>query len=340
MSQILSQDEVDALLQGIGAGEVETAPETPPEALAVEEQDQQPPQPEYPRFDFTSQDRVVRGNMPGLEMVHDKFARAFRSTIGAATRRSIDVNVLSQENVKFSEFMRTVPLPSSLHIFKMDPLKGLGVCIMEGRLVFAFIDHFFGGHGRGHVKMEGRDFTPIEQRIVRMVIDMVLHDYQNAWSSVIPANITHIGSEVNPQFVNVVTGSDSVIGVNMEVELEESVGRLKFCLPFSMLEPIRDKLKSGVSRNNPDEASRSWTSNLKDNLGESSLELAVELGSMQISGRDLMQLKRGDIIPLNQDQYTPLTMYVEKIPKFQGRLGKFRGNHALKITKVMPRKGD
>jgi len=327
MAQILSQDEVDALLKGIDDGDVAAPPKSDTAGGSVN------------AFDFSNQDRVVRGNLPTLEMVHDRFSRSFRSTISAATRRSVDVNTISHETIKFGEFMRTVPLPSSLHIFKIEPLKGLGVCIMEGRLVFAFIDHFFGGRGRGHVKMEGRDFTPIEQRIIRMVVEMIFEDYRQAWEPVIPAQIEHVGSEINPQFVNVVPFSEVVFGVNLEVELEESIGKLKFCLPYSMLEPIKDKLKSGF-QGKDDEVDNDWQTRLHLGMSEVGLGMRVELGSTQITGRELMQLKKGDIISLSQDQYSPITAYIEDVPKFRGHMGVFRGSHALKVEKIIPRNGD
>jgi flagellar motor switch protein FliM len=329
MPQILSQDEVDALLQGIAEGDVDTKAQASPGSAAPSS-----------AFDFASQDRIVRGSLPTLEMIHDRFSRAFRSTISTATRRSIDVNTLSHEMIKFGEFMRTIPLPASLHIFKLEPLKGLAICVFEGRLVFSLIDHFFGGRGRGHVKLEGRDFTPIENRIIRMVMDMVLEDYYNAWQPVHPIQIEYVSSEVNPQFVNVVPSSDLVVAVNMEIELEESTGKLRFCIPYSTIEPIKEKLKAGF-QNETLEIDHVWMDRMKVQLAKTQVNLKVDLGSTQILGRDVLNLKEGDIISLHKDQSSPLTIFVEDVPKFLGSLGTFRGNNALRIEQVTPiREGD
>lgn len=320
MSQILSQDEVDALMKGISEGDVQTESKSGSAGGAKASEP----------FDFASQDRVVRGSMPTLDMIHDRFARSFRSTISSATRRSIDVTAQSHEMIKFADFMRQVPLPSSLHIFKMEPLKGLSVCVLEGQLVFALIDHFFGGHGGGHVKLEGREFTPIEQRIIKMVVDLILQDYMAAWQPLYAAKMEYMGSEINPQFVNVVPGSDIVVSTSLDVELEQSSGKLRFCLPYATLEPIRDKLKSGFQNQNF-ERDYTWANRLKGMMRNVSVNLKVNLGSTEIAGRDLLQLKVGDVITLNETQDTPLRIYVEGAPKYLGYLGAFRGNNALKI---------
>lgn len=320
MTQILSQDEVDALLQGISDGDVETESAPAPEEQVRSIQD----------FDFTNQDRIVRGSLPTLEMIHDRFARSFRTSISNATHRSADVTAQGQEMVKFGEFMRHIPMPSSLHIFKLEPLKGLAICILEGKLIFSLLDHFFGGRGKGSVKLDGRDFTPIEQRIIKMVVKMILDDYYDAWHPVHDVKIEYMSSEINPQFVNVVPNSDLVVSVVMEVELEEETSQLRFCLPYSMLEPIKEKLKAGFQSSSSDVDS-AVIKRLRQHLREIPVDIRVNLASTQLKGREVMSLQVGDIIPLKQDPQTPLVVNIENIPKLLGFLGQFRGNNALKI---------
>ena len=235
MAKILSQDEVDALLNGITAGEIETEPQSPPKNET-----------EGRLLNFTCKGHFARAGLPALDIVHERFARSFRSAISATAQCSIEVNIQSAEAVKFGEFIRTVPPASSLHIFKMEPLKGLAVCILEGRMIFALIERLLGGRGHENGKPEEREFTTIEQRIIRMVVDKILENYQTAWQPVYPAQLEYVSSEINTQFINVVPSHDIIHAITMELELEETSGKLHVCFPDSLLNPIREKLAIGV----------------------------------------------------------------------------------------------
>ena len=326
MAQILSQEEVDALLTGLSGGAIEAETDRPPA------QDGTVP------YDFTNQDRVVRGRMPTLEMIHDRFARLFRTTISGSLRRAVDVSIVNSEITKFGEFIRALPVPTSLHLFKMDPLKGLGVLVVEGKLVFALVECYFGGRGGSLFKLEGREFTPIEQRLVKRVVDLILADYKASWSPVHPISMEFVRSENNPQFVNVVPPSDVVMIVECELEMEEAAGRLLFCLPYATLEPIRDKLRAGFQSENP-EIDNAWIDRLKDRLKEAPVNVRARLGTAAIRGRDLLNLQIGDIITLNEDRSTPLRIFVENAWKFSGKPGSFKGSRAVQITgAILPKR--
>lgn len=325
MSEVLSQEEVDALLRGIGGGEIEVETAAGGEPGGAQ------------TYDFANQDRVIRGRMPTLEMVHDRFARNLRGSITNTLRRAVDVSMVHTDTAKFSDFMRSLPLPTSLHLFKMEPLRGHGLMVLEGKLVFAFVDAFFGGNGVSHVKLEGRDFTVIEQRLIRKVVDMALVEYEKAWCTVEPLKLSHVRSEVNPQFINIVPPSDVVVTVKLEMEFEETTGIVSFCLPHSTLEPIKDRLRAGFQSVAVDHDS-GWVQRLREQIGGVDVEMSVTLGGTEITGRELMRLKVDDVILLDQDSDQPVTVAVEGVPKCTGRIGVHKGKRAVQIEDFKRRK--
>jgi flagellar motor switch protein FliM len=325
LSEVLSQEEVDALLRGIGGGDidVETDAGGEPGGTVL--------------YDFANQDRVIRGRMPTLEIVHDRFARNLQGAITNSLRRAVDVSMIQSDMAKFGDFMRGLPLPTSLHLFKMEPLRGYGLMVLEGKLVFAFVDAFFGGNGVSHVKMEGRDFTVIEQRLIRKVVDMALTEYERSWRSVEPLKITNVRSEVNPQFVNIVPPSDVVVTVKLEMEFEETTGIISFCIPYSTLEPIKDRLRAGFQNETVSQDS-GWLERLQAQLGDVEVEVGVTLGGTEITGRDMLRLKEGDVIVLDQDSDHPAEITVENIPKLLGRVGVHKGKRAVQVEDFQRRK--
>lgn len=327
MAQILSQDEVDALLTGLTGGTIEA------------ETDEAPPEDGVVKYDFTNQEKIVRGRMPTLEMIHDRFARMFRTSISGALRRPVDVSIINCETVKFGDFLRGLPVPTSLHMYKMEPLKGWGILVIEGKLVFALVECFFGGRGSSSYKLEGRDFTPIEQRMIKRVVDLVLHDYRASWQPVHPVSVEFVRSEINPQFVNVVPPSDVVTTIECELELEDASGRLLFCLPYSTLEPIKDKMRAGF-QSESFEVDLQWMRRFEERLKETVVEVVVRLGSATITSRDLINLQVGDVITLNEDISKPADVYVERILKLNGRTGSYKGNQAVQVSKWIPLKKD
>ena len=322
MSQVLSQNEVDALLKGIEGGDMEEdfdMPDIDDSAIIP--------------YDLTSQDRIIRGRMPTLEIIHDRFVRMFRLTLSSALRKVVDISVRSTELIKFGEFLKTLPVPSSLNLFRMTPLRGNAIMVLETRLVFTLIDIFFGGTGELEVKAEGRDFTAIEQKIVKRVVVSALEDMQNAWRPVFPVQVTYTRAEINPQFVAIVPQSEVVVVVTFDVEMGKAPMTLTICIPYSMIEPIRNKLDSGFQADQNEE-NHIWGNRFRDNIRGASVDILIELGQAELSVKEFLDLKIGDFIILNQEKNQPLDVLVEGIPKFKGYQGSYKGNQAVKIVEL------
>ena len=228
--QVLSQEEVDSLLRGISGGEIETETGVEDDELGI-----------VP-YDLTSQDRIIRGRMPTLEIMNDRFARLLRNSFTSTLRRMVDITALSIDMMKFGEFLKTLPVPTSIHLFYMEPLKGLALFVMEAPLVFSMIDVFLGGGGGTHYKVEGRDFSSIEMGIIQRVVAMAFTELEKAWEPVYPVKLVLNRSEVNPQFVTIMPMTDVVIVSKFSLEMEFASGSLMFCIPYAMVQPIREKL--------------------------------------------------------------------------------------------------
>ena len=319
MEKILSQDEVDALLRGISDGEIETEQEKSEEAEGIRS------------YDLTSQDRIIRGRMPTLEIINDRFARLYRTTMSASLRKVIDVTVTQTEMIKFGEFIRTLPVPTSLHILRMEPLRGHVLLVLESRLIFNLVDCFFGGTGKSNVKIEGRDFTAIEHRVIAKVVEMVLKDLEASWKPVTPISFQFARSEINPQFATIVPPTEVVIAIHFDLELDQLIGKITLCLPYSTIEPIRSKLYARYQSDQL-EVDVEWINRVKRQLTDVEVELVVQLGKSIIKGQDLLQIAIGDTIILNQDVHEPLLVKVEGIPKYRAFAGVSRGNHVIRLA--------
>ena len=327
MNQILSQDEVDALLQGVTGGGIDT------QGMGDEEEEVSGDGGIVP-YDLTSQERIIRGRMPTLEIIHQRFSRTFRSAISAMLRRVVDVALVSTDMIKFGEFLKTLPVPTSLHIYKMEPLRGFALVVLETKLVFALVDVLFGGTARTQVKVEGRDFTPIETYIIKRIVLKLLEDLHAAWRPVHELNIEYSRSEVNPQFAGIVPPSDLVVVVTFEMEIEDQQGNLSFCIPYSMIEPIRAKLHAGFQSDRL-EVDHVWLNRLQERIMGAEVSLLSLLGKTMIDAGDLMRLRVGDIIPLDTEEEEEIDILVEGIPKFKGRPGAIKGQTALEVTSLV-----
>ena len=325
MSQILSQDEVDALLRGISGGEVETETDKSPGIQGLK------------TYDLTSQERVVRGRMPVLELINDRFARLMRSSLSSSLRKPVGPTIISNDMMKYGDFLKTLPVPTSLNIVKMEPLRGNILIVLESKLVFCLIDIFFGGSGEETFKVEGREFTGIENRLVKKVVGSMLIDFKEAWKSILPVSLSFVRSEVNPQFVTIVPADDIVMVINFELEMENSTGKVTFCIPYSSLEPIKDKLQGGVQSDQLEKDSV-WGDRLRKQLGEVPLEIVAELGKTFITGRELLNLSVGDVIPLETSSKGSLAVNLEGTTKFRGYPGVYRGSQALQISSIIKRR--
>ncbi|MCL5062568.1 MAG: flagellar motor switch protein FliM [Nitrospiraceae bacterium] len=320
MEDILSQEEVDALLKGISEGAVETE--------KVEEVSGVKP------YDFTGQEKIVRGRMPSLDIANERLARNFRLTLSAAIRRMVDVTNVNVNITKFYDFMRGVPFPSSINVFRMEPLRGFGLLVFDAPMIFSLIEFFFGGTGKGYYKPEGREFTPIEQKIIHKVVMMFFSDMEEAWKPIYPIIPTYVRSEMNPQFVTIVTPVDVVIKVEFVLEIEGKQCRAFLCIPYGTVEPIKEKLYSAFSADR-DELDIKWLERLKERLKEITVVLTGKLGTTRLTVEEVLNLKTSDLIILNQRVDDDIDVLVEETPKFKGRFGIYKGSYALKITKVI-----
>lgn len=321
MSDLLSQDEIDALLHGVDDVEEEEVEEVVQDGSAME-------------YDFSSQDRIVRGRMPTLEIVNERFARHMRVSLFNMMRRSAEVSINGIQMIKFGEYIHTLFVPTSLNMVRFRPLKGTGLITMEARLVFIMVDNFFGGDGRYHAKIEGREFTPTERRIIQMLLKLIFEDYKEAWAPVMDVSFEYLDSEVNPAMANIVSPTEVVVISSFHIELDGGGGDFHISLPYSMLEPIRDMLDAGVQNDKEDTDFR-WSKALRDEIMDVKVGLNTHFLDVTVSLETLMNYKDGDIIPIRMPEN--VTVSVEDLPTFRAKLGKSRDNVALKITDKIPR---
>ena len=327
MSEVLSQGEVDALLRGVGDGDIETETDEAPEEVSG-----------IVPYDLTSQEKIIRGRLPTLDIINQLFSRLFKNTFSTLMRKSVNVSTVSTDTIKFGDFIRSLPVPSSLHIFRMEPLRGHGLIVVESKLVFAVVDTFFGGSGAKEAKITERDFSAIEIRMTKSVVLSVLEDLEKAWRPVHTVTTNFVRSEVNPQFAAIVPPTDIVLVILFEIEMENISGTLTICLPYAAIEPVIPKLKAQFQSEEL-EVDQVWVRRLRAELLSTEIEIIAELGGTQITPEELMHFKVGDTLILGNDVTDPLILKVEGNPKFKGFPGVSRGNKAIQITEVIEREG-
>lgn len=318
MNQVLSQDEINALLKGLDGGEIE------------QDAKSEPAGPEPRNYDLASQERIIRGRMPTMELIHDRFSRSFRTAVSKFLGRACFVNVGAIEIIKFGAFLKKLPLPSSLHVYKMPPLQGYALMVVSTPLVFGIVDSLFGGKGTGKAKIEGREYTPIETRLISKFVLMGLETMKDAWSPVHPVDFMFIRSEFNPLAIGIVPPTDMVIIVTIEVELEQQTATLTFCTPYSTIEPIRQKLMTGLQSSRL-EVDTNAIKRMETAVRKTNVSLSVELARGGVSARTIAELKVGDIIPLETSPREPAIISVENTAKYLGYVGTFQGSRAVKV---------
>jgi flagellar motor switch protein FliM len=321
-AEILNQDEIDALLKGVDDGAVPTEPP--------------PAEPGTARsYDLATQVRIVRGRMPTLEMINDRFARLFRIGLFNMLRRTPEIAVSPVKVQKFSEYTQNLHVPSSLNLIKVNPLRGTALLTLDATLVFAIVDNFFGGNGR-YTKIEGREFTLTEGRIVQMVLRQAFADLSEAWSICSAISIEFLNSEINPHFANIVSPSEIVVVTSFRIDLEGGGGELHVSMPYAMIEPIRDLLDSGIQSDRM-EHDENWNRMLREEIEEAEVELVPVLGHSTLSVGRLVDLKPGDVIACDFDG--EVTLFAEGVPVLRGGLGVSRGQQAVKVSqRIMRRK--
>lgn len=319
-NDLLSQDEIDALLSGVDSGDIATDGD---DAIA----------PDGTRsYDFASQDRIVRGRMPTLEMINERFARNLRHQLFNMLRRSPVISVEGIQMVKFGEYVHSLLMPSNLNVIRIKPLRGSALLVCNPKLVFSLVDCFFGGDGRFHTKIEGRDFTGTEMRIVRKLVDMCFASLTEAWEPVMPLQFEYVGAEINPHFANIVTPSEVVVVSTFHIDLEGGAGYLHVTMPYSMLEPIKDLLDAGIQSDVAERDGR-WSHLLQDEMRLAQVEVGTVLATADLTMREVLAFRPGDVLAI--DMPDELTACVEEVPIFRARYGVSRGNYALKVTEML-----
>lgn len=312
-SDILNQDEIDALLHGVDSGVVKV------EEVITPGQARQ--------YDFSNQVRIVRGRLPTLEMINERFARLFRISLFNMLRRTPEVAVAPVKMLKFSEYVHSLHVPTNLNLVRISPLRGTGLVVLDPKLVFAAVDNFFGGNGR-FAKIEGREFTATEQRIIHMLLKHIFADLKEAWSHVQRLDIEYINSEINPHFANIVSPTEIVVITSFHVELDGGGGDVHITMPYAMIEPLRELLDAGVASDRVEHDER-WVSALKEEIEDADVELSTTLGRAKITMRQLMDMKAGDVLPC--DFTGRATVMAEDVPIFRGTFGVSNGQQAVQI---------
>jgi len=316
---ILSQDEVDALLRGVsGDAEEQVAEEQSASGVRA--------------YDIGRQERIVRGRMPTLELINERFARLLRISLYNMLRRSPEISVGPVRVIKYSDFTRNLPVPTNLNLVHAKPLRGTSLFVLDPNLVFQIIDTLFGGSGKIHSRVEGRDFTLTEQRIIQNVLKLVFADYEKSWQAVHPLRFEFVRSEMNTQFANIATPTEVVVVSTFTIDLGSGGGDFNVCMPYAMLEPLRDIIYSGMQADRSDSDAR-WITMLKLQVQDAEVNLVANLGTGSVTLGDLMQLEVGDVIGI--DVTDRVVAEVDGVPVIDCAYGVTDGHYALKIRRFV-----
>jgi len=314
---ILSQEEVDALLRGVTGETEDTSTEQDTGGVRS--------------YDIGRQERIVRGRMPTLDLIHERFARLFRIGLYNFMRRSAEISINPIKVQKYSDFIRNLVVPTNLNVVHANPLRGSGLIIIEPTLVFQVVDHLFGGNGQIHTRIEGRDFTPTEQRVIMRILDVVFAEFEKAWATVYPLKYEYVRSEMNTQFANICTPTEVVVTASFTVDLGNGGGDIHVCLPYSLLEPIRDTIYSTFQADRAESDLR-WVRLMTEQVQDAKLELVAKLAEATLTLRELTELKVGDVISLAVPNTLEAT--ANGIPVLDCKYGVSNGQYALKVERV------
>ena len=315
----LSQDEVDALLKGVNGDE---------DDAKVEDNDPSKVRP----YNLATQERIVRGRMPTLEIINERFTRLLRIGLFNFLRRSVEISVGPVRISKYSDFVRNLVVPTNLNLVHMKPLRGTGLIVLDPSLAFLMVDNMFGGDGRFHTRVEGREFTQTEQRIIRRVLDILFETYEKSWEPVYPIEFEYIRSEMNTQFANIATPNEVVVAITFTVELGDVGGEMHFCFPYSMLEPIKDMLTSSM-QGEVLGVDKRWVRLMTQQIQAAEVEIVADLAKQKLTLHQILDLKVGDVIPLTINEEVDAA--VDNVPVMRCKYGLFNGQYALRVQKLL-----
>ena len=316
--EFLSQEEVDALLKGV-TGEQDAAVETLDQGGIR-------------TYNIGTQERIVRGRMPTLEIINERFARLLRAGLFGFMRRTAEISVGPVKVQKYSEFIRNLPVPTNLNLVHIKPLRGTALFVFDPNLVFLVVDNLFGGDGRFHSRVEGRDFTPTEQRIILRLLNLVFEHYKASWKPVYPIEPEYVRAEMHTQFANVATPNEVVVVTTFTIELGEIGGQLNICTPYSMIEPVRDLLSSPL-QGEALEVDKRWIRMLSQQVQTAEVQLQVDLAEISTNFRKILNFQVGDVIPLNMPEI--VTAKIDGVPVLECGYGTFNGQYALRVQRMI-----
>ena len=318
--EFLSQEEVDALLKGVNGDQDSADSRSGSETSSVRP------------YNLATQERIVRGRMPTLEIINERFARLMRASLFNFIRRSAEISIGPVRVQKYSEFIRNLPVPTNLNLVHIKPLRGTALFVFDPNLVFLIVDNLFGGDGRFHTRVEGRDFTPTEQRIILRLLNIVFENYGTSWKPVFPVEFEYIRAEVQTQFANVATPNEVVVSTAFTIEFGSSGGQMHICMPYSMIEPVRDMLSSPL-QGEALEVDRRWVRLLSQQVQTAFVDLKVELGEITTDFHQILNMQVGDVLPLAMPE--EVTAKVDGVPVMDCSYGIFNGQYALRVNKMI-----
>ena len=316
--KFLSQDEVDALLKGVDGDSGDDKPEVDPGAVRD--------------YNLATQERIVRGRMPTLEIINERFSRLVRIELFNFLRRTVEVSVGPVRITKYSDFVRNLVVPTNLNLVQMKPLRGTALMVFDPTLVFLVVDNMFGGDGRFHTRVEGRDFTQTEQRIIQRILNIVFETYSKSWEPVYPVQFEYVRSEMNTQFANIATPNEVIVATTFNIEMGSASGEMHFCFPYSMIEPIRDMLSSPL-QGEVLGADKRWVKLMTQQVQAAEIEIVADLGKTKMQLGDILNMKVGDVIPLNIAE--SIEAQVDGVPVMLCKYGMFNGQYALRVEKLL-----
>lgn len=322
--EFLSQDEVDALIQGVNGDDGAAGANAGAEAAS--EDGVRP-------YDLATQERIVRGRMPTLEIIHERFARQLRIGLFNFVRRSAEITVGQVRVQKYGEFIRNLVVPTNLNLVQAKPLRGTALFVFDPSLVMLVVDSMFGGNGQFHVRVEGREFTQTEMRIIQRLLAVVFEELERAWAPVHTLKFEHVRSEMNTQFANIATPNEVVVVTTFSIDLGGSGGDLHLCLPYSMLEPVKDLLCSNLQGEQM-EVDKRWVRRLQKEMQIAEVELMVQMGHAQLTLGEILNMRTGDVIALQIPQ--PMVAEVDGVPILECKCGILAGQYALKVERLLP----
>ncbi len=323
MNENLSQDEIDTLLSGVDSGDIDT-----------ESSGEEVEPGEVSLYDFAGNDRIIRGTMPTLDMINERVVRMLRISMFNMLRRTTEVTAIGVSISKFSEYSRGLIMPTSLNLIDINPLRGTGLCVIDPKLIYATVDNFFGGDGRYDSRSESDEFTPTEERVIQLLLNLIFTDLKKSWEPVMELDFKFQSSETNPQYANIVSPSEIVVISKFQIDLEGGGGEFHMVMPYSMIEPIRKLLEVGAQKDQ-DENNERWANSLKEEMQQAMIEVDSSMNLSKLTLAEVINLNNGDVIPIEMPDL--VTVSAGDVPFFKGMLGRSNGKNSVQFVAPISR---